>query len=111
MNDVAPVITVLLGILALKTVPSVRRKAPPAVTGFLAWRAIRGIPYIVQLMDDGGPIRLHGDGSDSAAVIGGYLGAGIVGCAVLFPWPGFCSTWPRDSGCAQRLQDAMMRHV
>jgi hypothetical protein len=78
MNGVAPVMTVLLGILALKAVPAVRRKAPAAVTDFLAWWAITGIPYMgLQLMTAAGPIRLRGDGSDSAAVIGGYLGAGI----------------------------------
>jgi hypothetical protein len=78
MNGVAPVMTVLLGILALKAVPAVRRKAPAAVTGFLAWWAITGIPYMgLQLMTTAGPIRLRGDGSDSAAVIGGYFGAGV----------------------------------
>jgi hypothetical protein len=79
MNGVAPVMTVLLGILALKAVAAVRSKAPAALTGFLAWWAITGIPYMgLQLMTAAGPIRLRGDGSDSAAVIGGYLGAGIV---------------------------------
>ena len=78
MNGVAPVMTVLLGILALKAVPAVRQKAPAAVTGFLVWWAITGIPYMgLQLMTTAGPIRLRGDGADSAAVIGGYLGAGI----------------------------------
>jgi len=77
MNGVAPVMTVLLGILALKAVPAVRRKAPAAVTAFLAWWAITGIPYMgLQLMTTAGPIRLRGDGSDSAAGSGGCLGAG-----------------------------------
>ena len=79
MNGVAPVLTVLLGVLALRTVPYVREKAPAAVTALLAWWAIAGVPYLgLQLMTAAGPIRLRGDGSDSAAVIGGFLGAGIV---------------------------------
>jgi hypothetical protein len=79
MNGVAPVMTVLLGVLALRAVPHAREKAPAAITAFLAWWAIAGIPYLgFQLMTAALPIRLGGDGSDSAAVIGGFLGVGIV---------------------------------
>jgi hypothetical protein len=79
MNGVAPVVTVLLGFLALMAVPLVREKAPAAVTAFFAWWAITGVPYMgLQLMTAAGPIRLRGDGSDSAAVLGGFLGMGIV---------------------------------
>jgi len=79
MNGVAPLATMLLGVLALVVVPALRAKLPAAVTAFIAWCAIFGIPYIgLQLMTTAGPIRLRGDGSDSAAVIGGYFGMSII---------------------------------
>jgi hypothetical protein len=75
MNGVAPVATMLLGLLALFAVSVLRRGAPAAVTEFVAWCAIFAIPYIgIQTMLTAAPIRLRGDGADSAAVIGGYFG-------------------------------------
>ena len=75
MNGVAPLATMVLGLVALAAVPALRRSAPVAVTQFVAWCAIVGVPYIgLQTMLTAAPIRLRGDGADSAAVIGGYFG-------------------------------------
>jgi len=79
MNGVAPVATMLLGLLALAAVPALRPKAPVAVADFVAWWAIIGVPYIgLQLMTAALPINLRGNGSDSAAVLGGYFGLSLV---------------------------------
>ncbi len=79
MNAVAPLATIVLGLLALAVVPTLRAKAPVAVTDFVAWWAICGVPYIgMQMMGAAAPINLRGDGSDSAAVLGGYLGISLV---------------------------------
>jgi hypothetical protein len=43
MNGVAPLATMLLGVLALVAVPALRPKAPAAVTVFIAWFAIFGV--------------------------------------------------------------------
>jgi hypothetical protein len=79
MNGVAPLATMLLGVLALVAVPALRPKAGAAVTAFIAWFAIFGVAYIgLQMMTTAGPARLRGNGSDFAAVIGGYFGVPIV---------------------------------
>jgi hypothetical protein len=79
MNGVAPLATMLLGVLCLAAVPALRPKAPVAVTDFIAWCAIFAIPYIgLQTMVTAAPIQLRGNGADSAAVIGGYFGVPVV---------------------------------
>ncbi len=79
MNAVAPLATMLLGLLALATVPVLGRKAPVAVTDFVARWAIFGVSYIgLQMMTAALPISLRGNGSDSAAVLGGYFGLSLV---------------------------------
>ncbi len=78
MNGVAPLATMLIGIFALIAVPTLRTRAPASATAFVAWCAIFGVPYIgLQTMTTAGTIRLQGDGSDFAAVIGGYFGVPI----------------------------------
>ena len=78
MNGIAPLSTMLLGVAALFLAPKLRRSAPPAVTAFVAWCAIFAVPYIgLQMMTAALPIRLGGNGADSAAVIGGYFGVPI----------------------------------
>jgi hypothetical protein len=79
MNGVAPLATMVLGVLALVAMPSLRTKAPATVTDFIAWCAIFAVPYIgLQTMLTAAPARLRGNGADSAAVIGGYFGVPIV---------------------------------
>lgn len=79
MNGVAPLATMLLGIAALFATPALRRRAPAALTAFVAWCAIFAVPYIgLQTMTTALPIRLRGNGADSAAVIGGYFAVPIV---------------------------------
>jgi hypothetical protein len=79
MNGVAPLATMLLGIAALFATPALRRRAPAALTAFIAWCAIFAVPYIgLQIMTTALPARLRGNGADSAAVIGGYFAAPIV---------------------------------
>lgn len=74
MNGVAPLATMLLGVLALVSVPALRPKVPVAITDFIAWCAIFAVPYIgMQTMFAAAPIRLRGDGADSAAVTLAYL--------------------------------------
>jgi hypothetical protein len=98
MNGVAPLATMLLGILALVSVPALRPKVPVAVTDFIAWCAIFAVPYIgLQTMFAAAPIRLRGDGADSAAVLGGYFGFSLVprtaisvAGVVIFMASGFC---------------------
>jgi hypothetical protein len=78
MNGIAPLATMLLGLLALAVVPTMRAKAQVAVTDFVAWWAICGVPYIgLQMMGAAAPINLRGNGSDSAAVLGGYFGVSL----------------------------------
>jgi hypothetical protein len=78
MNGVAPVTTMLLGVVALSVTPGLRRRGFVALASFVAWCAIFAVPYIgLQLMTTALPIRLRGNGADSAAVIGGYFGASI----------------------------------
>jgi hypothetical protein len=97
MNGVAPVMTVLLGVLALGTVPYVREKAPVAVSASLAWWAIAGVPYLgLQLMTAARPVRLRGDGSDSAAGIGVFLARGLW-CEARFRLLEYCFTLLRGS--------------
>jgi hypothetical protein len=75
MNGMAPLATMLLGVAALFLTPILRRRAPAAITAFVAWCAIFAVPYIgLQIMTTALPIRLRGNGADSAAVIGGYFG-------------------------------------
>jgi len=79
MNGIAPLATMLLGLLALAAVPALRPKAPAAVTDFVAWWAIFGVPYIgLQLMTAALPINVRGNGADSAAVLGGYFGISLM---------------------------------
>ncbi|HEX3940935.1 MAG TPA: hypothetical protein VHX11_05580 [Acidobacteriaceae bacterium] len=114
MNGVAPLTTMLLGIVALAAVPALRSKVPPAVTAFVAWWAIVGVPYIgLQTMTTAGPVRLRGNGSDFAAVLGGYFGVPIlprtaiaVAGLVIFMASGFClgaAVSPRTVGALSRL--------
>jgi hypothetical protein len=78
MNGVAPLATMLLGIVALFAVPWLRRRAPATVTAFVAWCAIFAVPYIgLQTMTASLPAHLRGNGADSAAVIGGYFGVPV----------------------------------
>ena len=78
MNGVAPLATMLLGVVALFAVPRLRGRVPAAVTAFVAWCAIFAVPYIgLQTMTTALPVRLRGNGADSAAVIGGYFGVPI----------------------------------
>lgn len=75
MNGVAPLATMLLGILALIAVPKMRSTFPRGVTDFVAWCAIFAVPYIgIQTMLTAAPIDVRGTGADFAAVIGGYFG-------------------------------------
>jgi hypothetical protein len=75
MNGVAPLATMILGVVALVAVPQMRPKFPPCVTDFVAWCAIFAVPYIgLQTMLTAAPISLRGNGADFAAVIGGYWG-------------------------------------
>jgi hypothetical protein len=79
MNGVAPPATMLLGVAALFATPRLRRSAPAALTAFVAWCAIFAVPYIgLQIMTTALPVRLRGNGADSAAVIGGYFGAPLL---------------------------------
>jgi hypothetical protein len=79
MNGVAPLATMVLGVLALAAVPTLRPKAPTAVTNFISWCAIFAVPYIgIQTMLAAAPIELRGSGADFAAVIGGYFGLSVV---------------------------------
>jgi hypothetical protein len=114
MNGVAPLATMLLGVLALVAVPALRPKAPAAVTAFIAWFAIFGVAYIgLQTMTTAGPARLRGNGSDFAAVIGGYFGMPIVprtaiavAGMVIFMASGFCmsaAVSERTGGASPRL--------
>lgn len=78
MNGVAPLATMILGVLALAAVPGLRPKAPAAVTNFLSWCAIFAVPYIgIQTMLTAAPIDLRGSGADFAAVVGGYFGVPV----------------------------------
>lgn len=98
MNGAAPLATMLLGVAALFAAPALRRRAPAALTAFVAWCAIFAVPYIgLQIMTTALPIRLRGNGADSAAVIGGYFGAPIMPRTVIsvvglliFIASGFC---------------------
>lgn len=75
MNGVAPLATMLLGVLALIAVPKMRTKYPTGITDFVAWCAIFAVPYIgIQTMLAAAPIDLRGAGADFAAVLGGYFG-------------------------------------
>jgi hypothetical protein len=79
MNGVAPVATMMLGVLALAAMPILRLKAPAAVTDFIGWCAIFAVPYIgIQTMLTAAPIQLRGSGADFAAVIGGCFGVPVV---------------------------------
>jgi hypothetical protein len=79
MNGVAPLATMVLGVVALFATPILRRKDHAVVTAFVAWCAIFAVPYIgLQIMTTALPVRLRGNGADSAAVIGGYFGAPLV---------------------------------
>lgn len=97
MNGVAPVVTMILGLLALWALPRLRRGAPSAVVDFIAWWATFGVAYIgLQTMLTAAPIALRGNGADFAAVIGGYFGASVrwrtaisILGVVLFIWSGF----------------------
>jgi hypothetical protein len=74
MNGVAPLFTMVAGVLALLAAPGVRRRAP-RVAEALAWIAILGVPYIgLQMMIVAAPAELRGNGSDSPAVLVGYFG-------------------------------------
>lgn len=76
MNGVAPVFTVVLGLLAFAMVASPRRRFRPPLHYALTWVAILGVPYAgFQLMLAAAPVRVRGDGADFAAVIGGYFQA------------------------------------
>ena len=78
MNGVAPLATMLIGIVSLIAMPALRAKAPAAVADFVAWWAIFGVPYIgLQTMTAPSQINLRGNGSDFAAVLGGYFGLSL----------------------------------
>ena len=79
MNGVAPIATMILGVVALVAAPRLRGKAPAAVTDFIAWCAIFAIPYIgLQTMVTAAPVDTRGSGADFAAVLGGYFGVSLV---------------------------------
>jgi hypothetical protein len=79
MNGVAPLATMVVGVLALAVAPGRRPRAPAAVTDFLGWCAIFAVPYIgIQTMLTAAPIELRGSGADFAAVFGGYFGLSAV---------------------------------
>lgn len=123
MNGVAPIATMVLGLLALWALPWLRRRAPPVVIDFVAWWAIFGVAYIgLQTMLTAAPIELRGNGADFAAVIGGYFGVAsswrtaisIVG-VVLFILSG---VWlrravrdPEDQTEARASWGARLRHL
>ena len=76
MNGVAPVATMVLGVLAFAATSAPRPSMGPRVRNALIWVAIFGVPYIgLQLMLAAAPIDVRGAGADSAAVIGGYFQA------------------------------------
>jgi hypothetical protein len=120
MNGVAPLTTMLVGIAALYATPGLRRRAPAAITSFVAWCAIFAVPYIgLQIMTTALPARLRGNGADSAAVIGGYFGAplgvrtviSVVGL-MIFMASGFflgraVSDDPDDALCRLRLRQRL----
>jgi hypothetical protein len=79
MNGVAPLATMVVGVLALAVAPGRRPRTPTAVTDFLGWCAIFAVPYIgIQTMLTAAPIELRGSGADFAAVFGGYFGLSAV---------------------------------
>lgn len=79
MNGVAPLATMMLGVLALAALPALRPTVPTVVADFLGWCAIFAVPYIgIQIMLAAAPIDLRGSGADFAAVIGGYFGVPVV---------------------------------
>lgn len=74
MNGVAPISTMILGVLACAAASAPWRSIGPRTRYVLAWVAIVGVPYIgLQLMLAAAPISVRGDGADFAAVIGGYF--------------------------------------
>jgi len=84
MNGVAPIATMLLGVLALVAVPRLRGKAPSALTDFIAWCSVFAVPYIgLQTMVTAAPVDTRGSGADFAAVLGGYFGVSVVPRAIV----------------------------
>jgi hypothetical protein len=75
MNGVAPIATMILGVMALFATPRLRAKGSSTLADFCAWWAIFGVPYIgLQTMVTSAPVTTRGNGADFAAVIGGYFG-------------------------------------
>jgi hypothetical protein len=75
MNGVAPIATMILGVIALFATPTLRAKGSVTLADFCGWWAIFGVPYIgLQTMVTSATISVRGNGADFAAVIGGYFG-------------------------------------
>src|SRR5579884_1587905 len=74
MNGIAPLLTMILGVIVALLLTRFGRSWPDILNRFFSWWAILGIPYIgFEMMGTSNPTDYAGTGADPAAVAG-FLG-------------------------------------